>query len=180
MDLLKELYPDDSPVDALPFIWGHDPTPLFVSSTVIVAEQDGTSTTSVCSEVGEVRLFDDIIVADCLFNRSEHSKLLKSCKECMAKDGTSWISFSHHDPEKAPLDLNFFKLAVGAPFYFKITKIRQWQLVDLFVCNDGMDKARGVVYLYHLQHTDDHKEALTSLECVHEPPEVLVEFKPNT
>ena len=70
----------------------------------------------------------------------------------MAEDGTAWVTYSHHDPEKAALDRNFFKLAIEEPFNFVVTKVRSQQLVDLFVCNDGMDKARGVVYLYHLQN----------------------------
>jgi nicotinamide N-methyltransferase len=142
VDILRGRYPSGTQVEAMPFIWGQDVQPL-LSSTIECAH-------STSSAGG--KKFDVLILADLLFNRSEHAKLLKTCKECMADDGTAWITYSHHDPEKAALDRNFFKLAIEEPYNFKVTKVQQQQLVDLFVCNDGMDKARGVVYLYHLEH----------------------------
>lgn len=60
------------------------------------------------------RGFDVVIMADLLFNRSQHAQLLETCDRCLQKgsdDGTVWVSFSHHDPEKADLDLKFFALA---------------------------------------------------------------------
>lgn len=47
--------------------------------------------------------FDVIILADLLFNRTEHDKLLWTCQQCLAERGTAWVAFSHHDPQKADL-----------------------------------------------------------------------------
>lgn len=57
--------------------------------------------------------FDIVIMADLLFNRSQHEQLLASCCQCLGSWDTSevWVSFSHHDPEKANLDMKFFDLA---------------------------------------------------------------------
>lgn len=62
---------------------------------------------------GGDRGFDIVIMADLLFNRSQHAQLLESCDRCLAKSeaATVWVSFSHHDPEKAKLDMEFFSLA---------------------------------------------------------------------
>ena len=150
VESLRDHYPQGVQVEAKPYIWGHDMQPLIESS--VSAPSDECEDQGPKCQIEKGRLFDIIVIADCLFNRSEHKKLLKTCQDALARDGTAWISFSHHDPEKAELDMNFFKLAVEEPFNFKVTKIKELQMVDLFVCNDGMDEARGVVYLYHLQH----------------------------
>lgn len=58
--------------------------------------------------------FDIVIMADLLFNRSQHAQLLETCDRCLREgsdEGTVWVSFSHHDPEKAELDMKFFALA---------------------------------------------------------------------
>lgn len=56
--------------------------------------------------------FDIVILADLLFNRSQHAQLLETCCRCMG-DSTAeaWVSFSHHDPDKMELDMKFFDLA---------------------------------------------------------------------
>lgn len=62
---------------------------------------------------GVRRGFDVLIMADLLFNRSQHSQLLATCCECLgAQAGAEvWVSFSHHDPEKTEQDMKFFELA---------------------------------------------------------------------
>lgn len=67
--------------------------------------------------------FDLIILADLLFNRSEHRKLLWTCRECLDEGGVVWVTFSHHDPPKAPLDLKFFELAVEEEYGFHVRKV---------------------------------------------------------
>lgn len=60
-----------------------------------------------------VRGFDIIIMADLLFNRSQHAQLLETCDGCLARSDAAevWVSFSHHDPEKRELDMKFLELA---------------------------------------------------------------------
>jgi nicotinamide N-methyltransferase len=98
-------------------------------------------------------LFDVILMADLLFNRSEHSKLLWTIQQCLKKDGTCYITFSHHDPQKKNLDLNFFTLAAGPEFDFKVKYIGQERRPSYpFVELDGMDEDRGIVYYYTLTY----------------------------
>ena len=98
-------------------------------------------------------LFDVILMADLLFNRSEHTKLLWTVKHCLKKDGTCYITFSHHDPQKKNLDLNFFTLAEGPDFGFQVRFIGQEHRPSYpFVESDGMDEDRGVVYYYTLSY----------------------------
>ncbi|CAM9591642.1 unnamed protein product [Pylaiella littoralis] len=101
--------------------------------------------------------FDVVIMADLLFNRSQHAQLLETCDRCLrrkgsgsdADAGTVWVSFSHHDPEKAELDMKFFALATEKGFV--ATRIKTVQMRDLFVENDGMDGLRGEVHLWCLK-----------------------------
>ncbi|CAN0554791.1 unnamed protein product [Ectocarpus sp. 12 AP-2014] len=105
--------------------------------------------------------FDVVIMADLLFNRSQHAQLLETCDRCLlgrgsgstataaaAADATVWVSFSHHDPEKAELDMKFFELAKEKGFV--ATRIKTVQMRDLFVENDGLDGLRGEVHLWCL------------------------------
>ncbi|CAM9360691.1 unnamed protein product, partial [Scytosiphon promiscuus] len=96
--------------------------------------------------------FDVIIMADLLFNRSQHAQLLETCDRCLRTgrpgDATVWVSFSHHDPEKAEFDMKFFALADEKGFVAK--KMKTVQMRDLFVENDGLDDLRGEVHLWCL------------------------------
>ena len=96
-------------------------------------------------------LFDIIFMADLLFNRSEHRKLLWTIKHCLKRTGICYITFSHHDPQKRLLDLNFFTLAVEPEYGFEVAFIRQESRPSYpFVEADGMDEMRGIVYMYTL------------------------------
>jgi len=97
------------------------------------------------------RKFDIIILADLIFNRSEHAKLLKTCYETLAPNGTIWFAYGHHDPRKAHLDMRFFDIAAAPPFNFVFEKVREESRTDIFVENDGLDDQRNVIYLYHLK-----------------------------
>jgi len=108
------------------------------------------------------RKFDLIICADLIFNRSEHKKLLWTCRECLEEDGSKevLVAYSHHDPEKRALDLAFFTLAEqeeggegpgeGGVGGWVVEDVRVEQCVDLFVEGDGMDEERGKVYVKRL------------------------------
>lgn len=98
--------------------------------------------------------FDVILCADLIFNRSEHKKLLWTCRECLGEGGQVLVSYSHHDPEKQALDMVFFTLAVqdeeDGMGGWVVEDIKTEQCVDLFVENDGLDEARGKVYVKRL------------------------------
>eukprot|EP00903_Cladosiphon_okamuranus_P011357 g10705.t1 len=96
--------------------------------------------------------FDVVVMADLLFNRSQHAQLLETCDRCLRRgsdEGTVWVSFSHHDPEKAELDMKFFDLAEEKGFV--AARIKTVQMRDLFVENDGLDGLRGEVHLWCLK-----------------------------
>lgn len=140
---------------AVGYIWGQDLTPirapLLASPSYARADVP----------VG----FDVIILADLLFNRSEHDSLLWTCRECLSPDGVVLVAFGHHDPQKADLvresvfhhtffsrptetlkslvlhadqanhllaihvqDLNFFRKAVEAPYFFIVEQKGQRQM----------------------------------------------------
>ena len=96
------------------------------------------------------KLFDIVIMADLIFNRSEHRKLLTTLKMTLAKSGECWCSFSHHDPHKSDKDLNFFTIA-KEEFGFNVDIIEEVQRQSYpFIENDGRDAERGVVYVVKL------------------------------
>eukprot|EP00981_Chlorochromonas_danica_P010628 scaffold3290_cov165-Ochromonas_danica.AAC.71 len=96
--------------------------------------------------------FDKIFLADLIFNRSEHRKLLWTVSKSLRRgSGRCYVSFSHHDPAKAPLDLVFFTLAAGEEFGFLVEKIGSVQRPTYpFRMSDGLDEKRGDVHLYVL------------------------------
>ena len=96
------------------------------------------------------KLFDIVIMADLIFNRSEHRKLLKTLKMTLSQNGECWCCFSHHDPHKRELDLAFFTIA-EEEFGFIVSKEGQEQRQSYpFVEDDGRDNERGVVYIYKI------------------------------
>lgn len=103
------------------FASGHD---LRDGSTRRTATQ-GERSEAGGAENGRGR-FDVIIMADLLFNRSQHAQLLETCDRCLRTGGSEeaavWVSFSHHDPEKAELDMKFFALADEKGFTAKRIK----------------------------------------------------------
>lgn len=112
----------------------------------------GNNTENLFYENNKENKFDYIFLADLLFNRSEHRRLLWTVKECLAREGQAIITFSHHDPKKSNLDMNFFTLAMEDEFGFEIEKIGQEQRSSYpFVENDGLDDQRGIVYIYRLK-----------------------------
>jgi len=102
--------------------------------------------------------FDVIILADLIFNRSEHDKLLWTCRECLKEEGVVWVTYSHHDPHKREKDLVFFTKAVEEEYGFDIVRVGQVQMVDLFREEDGLDEERGVVYVCQLKKKKRRKE----------------------
>ena len=96
--------------------------------------------------------FDVVLCADLIFNRSEHGKLLGSIRDCLVPvTGECFVSFSHHDPKKSNLDLNFFELA-QSEYDFSITKVgEETRPTYPFRMNDGLDESRGVINLYLLK-----------------------------
>eukprot|EP00953_Heterococcus_sp_UTEX-ZZ885_P011818 6824-Heterococcus_DN1.PRE.8 len=120
---------------AAPYVWGNTVEPLLQ----LLADSEAPNSNA------ELK-FDYILLADLLFNRSEHRKLLQSCKAALAQTGSVYVTWGHHDPHKTELDLKFFELATSEEFNFKLQHLAPVQYTDLFQENDGLDDARGLVY----------------------------------
>lgn len=55
--------------------------------------------------------FDVLILADLLFNHSEHQKLVQTVTKSLKKDGTAIVFFTPYRPWLLEKDLAFFDLA---------------------------------------------------------------------
>lgn len=135
IDKLCPRYVPEGVLHALGYVWGQPVAPL-------LEPLHATSSSSSTHEQ-----FDVIILADLIFNRSEHDKLLWTCRECLKDDGVVWVAYSHHDPHKKDKDLEFFTKAEEERFGFLVKEVGQVHMQDLFIENDGLDDQRGIVYL---------------------------------
>ena len=65
--------------------------------------------------------------------------------------GIAWVSFSHHDPHKKHLDLNFFTLAADEFGLVVECFCEEARKAYPFVEGDGRDDARGMVHVFTLR-----------------------------
>lgn len=128
---IKNYIPSTSKVEGQTYIWGYKCDSFF--------------------NVTNGNKFDVIIMADLIFNRSEHRKLLTTVKLTLCPNtGVCWCAFSHHDPGKRDKDLAFFTIA-EEEFGFVVEKINEEKRKSYpFVEHDGLDDQRGVIYIYTL------------------------------
>jgi nicotinamide N-methyltransferase len=61
--------------------------------------------------VGDRSGFHVLVLADVVFNHSEHAKLVQSIKDTLRQDGTAFVWFSPYRPWLLEKDLAFFPLA---------------------------------------------------------------------
>ena len=55
--------------------------------------------------------YDLLFLADLLFNRSEHNKLLYTISKVLKPvTGVAWITFSHHDPQKVSREVHIYMI----------------------------------------------------------------------
>ena len=136
VEVVKSSHGNELVMACVPYVWGNCVDPLILP----------------LQHLGSSRKFDVIILADLIFNRSEHRKLLWTVQQCLEpNDGIAWVSFSHHDPHKKHLDLNFFTLAVEEFGLIVESVCEESRKAYPFVEEDGRDDARGMVYLYTLR-----------------------------
>jgi len=96
--------------------------------------------------------FDLLILADLLFNHSEHEKLVKTVVTCLRKEDSSraLVFFTPYRPWLLQKDLAFFDLAKSAGLI--IEQIME-KIVDkvLFENDRGDEKLRRTVFGYQLR-----------------------------
>lgn len=95
------------------------------------------------------RPFDIIILADVVFNHSEHEKLVRSCAELLApRTGTIICAFTHYRPWLAEKDLHFLEHARMAGF--TVEKVDEAKYELMFLHDRGDAETRRTVHAYFL------------------------------
>ena len=96
--------------------------------------------------------FDVLIMADILFNHSEHDKLLKTLKDAMKPqpDSVALVFFTPYRPWLLHRDLHFFELAKESGF--SVTKILDHIMDKVMFDNDpGDERLRRTVFGYEVR-----------------------------
>lgn len=114
------------------YLWGNDIQPLLQS----IGSQGG---------------FDLLILADILFNHSEHEKLISTLQQTLKKDQDSraLVFFTPYRPWLFEKDLNFFELATQAGFV--VNKLFEHIMDKLMFPEDRGDEIlRRTVFAYEV------------------------------
>ncbi|AQZ16816.1 NNT1 (YLR285W) [Zygosaccharomyces parabailii] len=94
--------------------------------------------------------FDLIILSDCVFNHTEHRKLLRCIKDLLAADGKALVVFSPHRPKLLDVDLSFFEVAKEFGLQSQILEVVNWH--PMFDEDPETVEIRSRVYAYYLTH----------------------------
>ena len=97
---------------------------------------------------GETK-FDVLILADLLFNHSEHAKLLSSIQQTLAKDGMALVFFTPYRPWLHENDMAFFKISEEGGF--NVEKVLEEKMEKVMFEEDrGDEELRRTVFGYKL------------------------------
>lgn len=143
-------------ISAQGFLWGADPEPLLAKLPDSGAGQRGG--------------FDTLILADLLFNHSEHSKLLQTVQQTLRKPTTSAINSNPREPPPQALvfftpyrpwllknDIAFFEEARGCGF--RVEKVFETVMEKVMFEEDRGDEGlRRTVFGYSLTWADKGEE----------------------
>ncbi|TPX41642.1 hypothetical protein SeMB42_g05488 [Synchytrium endobioticum] len=133
-------YLDKGVIKVMGHLWGDHVEPLLSELKPFTASHS------------EIPKFDLVILADVVFNHSQHTQLLKTVKSTLCPhNGIAYVSFSHHKPHLAHKDLHFFELAQQEPFNFKVTKLFEEKLKPMFEVDRGDPAVRATVHVYTMQ-----------------------------
>jgi nicotinamide N-methyltransferase len=125
------------------YLWGADPAPLLAHIT---------STSDNCSATrGTLPGFDILILADLLFNHSEHAKLISTVQQTLSHSPSSkaFVFFTPYRPWFLEKDLAFFDLAHEAGF--NVEKVLEKMVEKVMFEEDrGDEKIRRTVFGYVL------------------------------
>ncbi|OAL32706.1 hypothetical protein AYO20_07864 [Fonsecaea nubica] len=125
---------DKSTVVTEGFLWGAPVDPL---KSLILPDVDG---------------FDLLILADILFNHSEHAKLLATVRDCLKKtrESVALVFFTPYRPWLLDKDLQFFEMARVDGFV--VNKILEQTMDKVMFENDPGDEAlRKTVFGYEVK-----------------------------
>jgi EEF1A N-terminal glycine/lysine methyltransferase len=97
--------------------------------------------------------FDLIILADILFNHSEHQKLIQTLQQTMGQTSSALVFFTPYRPWLLQKDLAFFELARAGGF--SVTKIMEHTMDKVMFEEDpGDEQLRRTVFGYRLARPD--------------------------
>ncbi|KAF1815023.1 hypothetical protein P152DRAFT_391790 [Eremomyces bilateralis CBS 781.70] len=124
------------------FLWGADPSSLLAH---------------IPQATGDVndRAFDMVLLADLLFNHSEHHALLKTVQSTLRRGegARALVFFSPYRPWLLQKDLAFFELAKQGGL--KVTKVGEWvEEKVMFEEDRGDELLRRTVFGYELSWDD--------------------------
>lgn len=123
--------------DVKGYIWGHDVTPL------VYGEETETK-----REIAELDKFDLIILADLVFNHTEHHKLLETCRNSLKTNGKCLVVFSPHRAHLLQDDLQFFETCENYDFKSERIELVNWK--PMFEEDEETAEIRSRVYSYWL------------------------------
>ena len=92
--------------------------------------------------------YEVIVLADLIFNHSQHAAILRSCIALMTRTADLYIVFSHHLPHKAAKDMAFFEVAKEHGFRVEYMMTQTYQ--PMFEKDPGDPTVRGQVHFYKL------------------------------
>ncbi|KAJ3053697.1 nicotinamide n-methyltransferase [Rhizophlyctis rosea] len=139
----------------------------------IVGFQWGTPIDDLLTALGgPTEKFDLILLADLIFNHTEHQNLLKSCREALAPGGLVITTFTQYvspflifgaPPDNVSLtpqyshvvkwsdrDDKFFEYAVEEPYKFQVEKIYEERWSAMFPNDTGDEDVRSTVHAFKL------------------------------
>ncbi|KZT20524.1 hypothetical protein NEOLEDRAFT_1122557 [Neolentinus lepideus HHB14362 ss-1] len=110
----------------------------------------GQSIDSLLSLTPEGRGFDLIILSDLVFNHSQHDALLKTCDLSLSKVSTAsvLVFYTHHRPQYAQRDLEFFKKAEEREWNCEEILTRKYP--PMFPDDPGEEEVRATVHGWRL------------------------------
>ncbi|KAJ2472375.1 Protein N-terminal and lysine N-methyltransferase efm7 [Coemansia sp. RSA 2322] len=115
--------------------------------------------------------FDVLILSDLVFNHSEHSTLLRSVNQLIAKPadgqggGEAYVFFTHHRPWLAEKDMGFLERA-HTELGLVVTRLVEDYTGAMFDTDPGDERVRGTVHGFRLSFpASDAKIAHSGGRC---------------
>lgn len=148
-------------ITAQGYVWGGPIEPLTAHLSNAKTSLDGAAAGDEKPGTEEkAQKFDLLILADLLFNHSEHSKLLNTVQRTLKRsaDAQALVFFTPYRPWLLEKDLAFFELARESGD-FVVEKILEHEMEKVMFEEDrGDEKLRRTVFGYSLRWAEDKSE----------------------
>jgi EEF1A N-terminal glycine/lysine methyltransferase len=138
-------------ITAKGYLWGADPSPLLAHVE--------PSTRQVENSMGTFKGFDVLILADLLFNHSEHAKLVSTIKQTLARSSESeaLVFFTPYRPWLLEKDLAFFDLVRENGF--DVERVLEEKMDKVMFENDrGDEEIRRTVFGYVVKWKEEYMQ----------------------